>query len=499
MQMQPFEFPSKITHEFLASTLKLYRKMPDEELIRACSYFGFSSVQRSDFAPSLTVGAFLQQLLPALHSQVPISFRETPFLGDKAYQILEGVTTLQPLLGVNVARISDSLYFLWTSPAAPGSAYQMGVSVLIIDINKNTAIAGCTGSSVQFSTFQIFWYIFSRVHSIYRLRDAGSRHEFLSSLKPAFFLSQITDQCPLHIGHYILNNLGHLSHLESLNLLHYYARIYRPSGFDYFDDELAVCFREYTRLIAVSRQTGLSESIQDSLNRGCAVVCSRGSTLTSNLWRTIRFNLTIPPPDLNLFSVCIGIRGGSREALNLDQILRILAQEIHDQTGLCVNYVLDGMSASINNDKSTTAMLSSDRELVVVEKIQAAISDLPFVSLEPVVGLRLVDQLRKICKCRLAFGHLGGSTFKYMYLSGLDCIVHGHNEKGGLLFSELCHDETWSPIEYYMGSSYVKDKLAGESGPLYANYVLSESLCANYFRNFDFCKYLPVPRPGYNS
>lgn len=493
------EIPRIIDQKFLKKTVSLYSVNPEAEVDLARSVFCFNSVDRIDLDTSFTVSRFLLNLMPALGAHSPFSLLDPlPCLLNSPLYDETGVF-LKALNAVNTARIAKDKYLLWATLVAGNTRSTVGL--VFVDIATNSACVGCTNDGHIYSTIQILHRVFSLTHISAKMRTREARDAFLLGLCIADKFAHITDVHPLHFGHYIHNSLGHLLRLEELGLTSYFSVIYRSSRLDFFDDEtllLGRATRRKTRVLEISESNPSGgvlpqQLIPTALSEGYAVICSKDTIISGSLWRAVRkvlpkaCNEKIDPS----FSVCIGIRGGSREALNLDAILCILVNAIHSRTGCNVHLILDGMSESNSNSLNSTAALSEVKEQEIVQAIREAFKSDPRVRITSVVGLPLIQQLECIRQCRLAFGHQGSSTFKYMYLLGLDIIVHGHNSGTGLLFAKDCHDETWKPRELNLGPKYVESRFVDPgASPFYANYTLNEELCRQFFAGFDFARYL---------
>jgi hypothetical protein len=122
----------------------------------------------------------------------------------------------------------------------------------------------------------------------------------------------------------------------------------------------------------------------------------------------------------------VGLRGGSREALNLGDLIEALQVEMA-RRGKNAFYVLDGMAESVQNSQLSTRLLSEDleRELAISILDRVASKGGNGIS---IVGWPLMDQLAVLRQCSLVIGHQGSSSAKYMWMLGLTTIIHKPTE-----------------------------------------------------------------------
>lgn len=127
-----------------------------------------------------------------------------------------------------------------------------------------------------------------------------------------------------------------------------------------------------------------------------------------------------PEPDELILG--ISLRGGTREAVNLIEVVRLLFQNLL-RRGRRVFVVIDGIAASPNNKVSTTANLSQDKEEALAKNILDAAIEVGGRGIS-VVGWPLMDQLVGLSHCDVVIGHEGSSSAKSMWMLGLKTLIH---------------------------------------------------------------------------
>lgn len=490
MALQGLQVPARINSEFLRNTVRLAQSNSSIEIELACKLFEFDSLEKVFFSGSLSVCAYLQKLLPSLVKEIPLHLHEAPFLISEDIAPFPASFTPQPLNAVNTYRVNPTTYLCWSSQPL-GNMRQSHVSLVIIDIQTNKAILASTNIGFPHSACHLLHSIFSTSGMGNRLCKEQQRSVFLKTLTSSTHLVHCPARLVKHFGHYVLNDLSHIANLDYLGLTTYFDRIFRNSEFDYFDTEATTCFGKNTGALLDYSQGSTFEIQQQSIQNGYAVVCSKDSTVNGQLWRSLRSNLSIDMQDSTQYAVCIGIRGGTREALNICRISRHLAIAINRQTSLSVHFVIDGLAQSKNNNISSTANLSELREHEIANSIAMELMDLPFVTTESVVGMKLIDQLQRIGTCRLAFGHSGSSLHKHMNLAGLDCIIHGSRAEAFSSVTRLFHDEVWNPkcIPVPAIAIAPDHQSIDIHGSYNQNYSIDEELFSSFAQHLNFMSF----------
>lgn len=475
-----------LTRRFITETKILSERSATLEEAFSEEYFSVKTISRISYSSSLSVLAFLESLLPACVNQNQIDLSAFPFFGEGLPEIYRAPVSLTPLIGVNTCRINDDAYLLWASLQS-GSQKKSDVLLLIYDVKDQRLYYGCT-QGITYSSFEIILYTFRRCLPGNTIRNEMRRLEYLRGLEAAGSLSHVPDVCPPHFGHYVFNNLGHVARLNTFGLFQLFSTIYRLEIFDFFADCEVDIFIPSIHHHKIASSSSIQDAIQDAKAKGSSVICTKDVIINGDLWRSVHryFGEDLTSGSPGEFAICVGVRGGTRECLNIVDTVFALVQEIKKQLNVPIALVLDGMCQSRTNVISTSAMLSLDYELKICEEIANLFSCDDSVKVKTVVGLPLLDQLKFICTCNLAFGHQGSSTFKYMYLAGLPCIVHGPHA-GALLYADNCDDTQWQPIEIYLGPEFLSRTVPAENaGPFYCNYYCDIAQLAEEFASLDF-------------
>lgn len=236
-----------------------------------------------------------------------------------------------------------------------------------------------------------------------------------------------------HLGHYIMNDLAFAVRLfpkllttSSPCIL---ARV--DNGFIDYTDELRIIIPCSLSAGKIQHFKSRSELLNSVRKERAALISIYDATVTTNLAESVGFHLTatdiqpVAKQDLSSFNFVIGIglRGGTRQALNLDDLLCILQQRLYAR-GLRVCYVFDGLADSINNSISTTKDLNVDLEAQIAAKLSLKLRHLNAYCTS-VVGWKLVDQLQILKNCNLILAHQGSSSVKYSYLLSKPVLLHG--------------------------------------------------------------------------
>lgn len=128
------------------------------------------------------------------------------------------------------------------------------------------------------------------------------------------------------------------------------------------------------------------------------------------------------PPNSDELVLGISLRGGTREAINLCDVVENLLKALSIR-GEKVFLVIDGLAASCHNNISTTANLSQARESSIAANLLDAAVKFGCRGIS-LVGWPLMDQLTCLSYCDVVVAHVGSSSAKSMWLLGLKTIIH---------------------------------------------------------------------------
>lgn len=478
-----------LTKQFIVQTKLLSEASPSDEEHFSQEYFSINQISRIQYSGRLSVSDFLAKLVPACTKRVSINLTSYPFDAEGLPDRLQQNISITPLVGVNTCLVDENVFLLWASLQS-SSQKQSDVLLVLYDLSDNKAFYGST-EGLHYSSFEVFLYTFRRCLPPNAIRKVEPRINYLRELPVADDLAHVPDVCPIHFGHYIFNNLGHIVRLQSLGLLSSFAHIYRLSIFDFFADNESQIFFDSQSRPKLKIAPSIQEAILSAKSHNSSVFCTKDVIINGAMWKAMHvYQHKDDCINADVLKICIGVRGGTRECLNILEAIDCLIQEIRLQIDLPIVLVIDGISQSSTNASTTTSMLSLEYELTIAKSIFNHFHLDEKVAVQSVVGLPMLDQLRHIVSCNFAFGHQGSSTFKYMYLAGLPCIVHGPNT-GALLYADNCIDPTWSPIEIFFGREYISEVIPAEgAGPFYCNYRFDISKLKRGFAELEFSSFI---------
>ncbi|MDC3011322.1 hypothetical protein OAZ24_03730 [Synechococcus sp. AH-736-G21] len=250
-----------------------------------------------------------------------------------------------------------------------------------------------------------------------------------------------------HLGHNVMNTLGPLVYfVENYTNDEKYAPIElfisknnvftsRSHVKELVGDQFNVNFVEnYEQVDEYSRQNRFA-SFQ--LN-ACIVPPS-----LSKKTRKYLSNSYSSPRELssdNAITLAIGVRGGSRQAMNLQDVIHELCKQLR-KNNMNIQFVIDGMSkSSFASSSKSTAEIDLDLEKRIAYDIHQLILDNNF-QCDNIVGIPIEKQLNELKRCDLIVGHQGSLSAKYAWLLGVDTILHGPVNLSKIYQkSEICDD-----------------------------------------------------------
>lgn len=460
-----------------------------EELLTTSNIFGFRSLRYYKASPVLTVSSFLAFILPTVSKKLPVDLREPPFMIKVPPTELSTPFFVSPLNGVNALKTDNGGYFIWATQVL-GNNRPSHVTLVYISKNFQDAIIISSGIEYPSSSFQFVHGVLSQSPFFYsHLKAADTREDYLGSLTISTTSDLVFVPATLtsHFGHYIQQKLAHLSRLERLGLLSYFSKIYLSNDDDYLPDVPSYCFNLGTRDRIAMHDMNREEIIRKCLDNSFAVISTKDSTMDSSLWRSIKSHAELHLATSKVYSIVVGVRGGTRQAKNLPKVLPSLVSAIHEQTNQNVHIVIDGMAKSINNSSSTHADLSLGKEQEIASQIKLSLSTMSYASCMCVVGLDMYSQLKEIMCCRFALGHAGSSTFKYMTLAGIPVILHGIKRPWND-YSTFFRDETWAPRCLSFNDVEPDKALNG----LHTNYLIREQEFAEFVQSLDYNSFVDL-------
>jgi hypothetical protein len=245
-----------------------------------------------------------------------------------------------------------------------------------------------------------------------------------------------------HLGHYILSDLG--PSLDCLSLVSdaksESVEVYRRGNVFLPPDAERVIFSSvadvdhYLSPLPTGASRAEMKRYAERVNKG--IISIFGCRVSRKLERCLKNSLlcnhdfpAVLKDSAALFNhsiaIGVGVRGGGRQLVNLDEILseldRLLASAGYGNRV----YVLDGMAKvlQVGKDRSEN-VLSLDQDLLVAKQIAQRLTGQGAHALI-VAGLPLLDQLKLLEKCNAIIGHIGSSSAKYSWLLGAPTVVHG--------------------------------------------------------------------------
>jgi hypothetical protein len=421
----------------------------------ACHIFEFTDLKWLRINQLPNGEDFLATTIPCLRKGSLLDLSGIPFGYQGLPNELQCPVRIRPLVGLNVLAISaeggefDRFFLLWTHT----SNQRTDVAVLILDLAEQTAYLQSSNARMAFADLYTIMK-FSVPQAMWA--RAQARADWLRSLVVAEQLALVPLPCPTHFGHYVQNNLCHLSRLEELGVTGHCSSVYRPGPYDYFseEEEKAFFMQDTQSLVEVVPSFEAAKVLAGK--RSQALIASKGATLSGHLARCLQSSLTPQANevtewggDTEIYRLCVGVRGGSREAINLveviDQVIRGLLDRQHNP----VHLVVDGMSQSLLNSKDTTRFLSLEREEQLALALAGLQQQLPRLSVESVVNKPMFVQMEAIARCNATISHFGSSFFKYMVMAGRPVIVHGDRPAFADKYAET------PPPNYFLGPDYI--------------------------------------------
>lgn len=403
---------------------------------------------------------------------------------------------------------SSDLYLLHILNTA--SLTQPCLSLLLISEQRNSAVI-----TVPFSDRPHFW---KRLTLKQRLQERVPFHwSRLSERKELYNMLREPSQCLIstfinyHFGHYVVNDLGPAvalyQHIESIPSFFKLARVdcgYLTPDSENFvlsgrhdDNELINFFSSPSSLDSYVEQHDLSvlslwgchvePTLSINLTR---LLLSRESQLVDDLDRNLTGKLR------SRIVIGIGVRGGTREALNLDEVVDaiIAMYQRHEYADICL--VIDGLAANpADEEPSPTRKLAIEKEHLVAKRISDRVGALGVKTLS-VIGQSLEWQLYCLMHCQVIIGHIGSSSAKYLCMLNRPQLIHspsgmpprtslkdpwlrGINLYFGVSFRGVEH-----AVELYTPRSFVIDTQDSIGGPARDNYRLDPGLMAAMFHGF---------------
>ncbi len=394
-------------------------------------------------------------------------------------QELSADTTLLPLNGVNTFRVcpggdvTSKQYVMWNT----NSNQANNISILFVDDKANEAYF--LPAQIRHTMPELKSLLSSCLSSVAGF-SSKKRSKQLNNLETATSIAHAVLQHPAHFGHYVQNNLSHISRLEQRGVLWQFQHIYRAGPCDFFSpQEEQLFFSERTGAL-FDQVKDLQQAKKTARDRGEALVASKGSTLYGiGLSTHLRQHITSSSKDGRNdeshreahLKLCVGVRGGSKEAINLTEIIESLIQRIRKKMGCNVDLLIDGMSASSLNSLGTTAYLSLEREQQLSATFASFAQTHNGLTVESVVNMPMIEQVTKISECHASISHFGSSCYKYGALAGIPVIEHGMYS----LSDRLNNKGKEVPPTFYFGQEYI---LSQSEGPhvLRNNYFLNKDL-----------------------
>lgn len=233
-----------------------------------------------------------------------------------------------------------------------------------------------------------------------------------------------------HLGHYVLNGLG-----PSIAASDFFRRIQsheinsniilatRTNG--YIDDSLE---KDILRFPGLHLQLGEDMGIQKyAQGLPAALFNVAASIVPDSIPLSVRKILNpIKPFDEALTVIGVGVRGGTRQALNLPDLVERLSRTLISR-GLSPHIIVDGLASSVNNSETTTAKLDITEEQRIGDYLASRLREIGCTATS-VIGMSLLDQLNLLQHCKAYIGHMGSSSAKSLWLLGIKTITHGPHE-----------------------------------------------------------------------
>lgn len=456
----PFVF---LTTESLMRGLPAYIGSEDFSLLVAdvaCHVYEFKDLHVVQAKTRADGEQFLSVIVSCMATGEPMELSAAQLTSDAIPEALRGPVRVLPRAGLNVAALTaegqteDRFYLLWTHT----SNQTTDAAILLLDLQEQTAFLQPSIPAMAYADLYTIMK-FSVPQATWPRAEA--RSAWLRALAPAAELALVPLPCPTHFGHYIQNNLCHLSRLEELGVTGHCAMVYRPGPYDYFNSEEEASFFLPGTQAKMQPVPSINEAKAYAIERGQALISSKGATLSRHIATCLQQSLEQQHDNKDkilsedTYQLCVGIRGGSREALNLVAVMEQVLQGLLDRQSKPVHLIVDGMSQSRLNSMDTTRFLSLEREQELTQQLCKLAEQHPRLTVQPVVNLPMFDQMQAIARCNACISHFGSSFFKYMVMAGRPVIVHGDRPA----FADKYADTP--PPNYFLGPDYVTQFGAG--------------------------------------
>jgi hypothetical protein len=364
---------------------------------------------------------------------------------DFAVHALVGTNALKL---VEIKNHEEEYYLFWVNPSNQFDT----IAALIIHPRRNEAVLVTSRGGSPIDDLKALNRLCFVGHSFF---TEAERNTMIKCLAETTELAHVVSPHPVHFGHYVQNNLCHLSRLESLGVTDHFSIIYRASLYDFFTQEqerrffmgsTADRFQEIESFKAIRQLTRTNNQ---------ALIASKGSTMTSRLsaCRNTNTSESIFSTDYEAAEevrLCVGVRGGSREAVNLCAVISDVVEQFKEHVNRPMTLYIDGMSASALNNQSTTKFLSLDREHQIardIAELSQKHADLTVISL---IDRPMFEQVRSISTCHAAISHFGSSSYKYAALAGIPVIEHGMRQ-----LSNRLEVDPNAPKCYFLGPEFI--------------------------------------------
>lgn len=371
---------------------------------------------------------------------------------DFAVRALVGTNTLKL---VEIDNHEEEYYLFWVNPSNQFDT----IAALILQPRSNDAVLITSQGGSPIDDLKALNRLCFVGDSFFS--EAG-RKAMIKCMTETTELAHVISPHPVHFGHYVQNNLCHLSRLEALGVTEYFSIIYRTSLYDFFTKEeehqfFMGCtsnhFKEIENFKAIRQITQTSKQ---------ALVASKGSTMTSRLSVCRSKNILESTVSADSWvaeevRLCVGVRGGSREAVNLCDVISDVVGQLKQHVDRPMTLYVDGMSASMLNNQSTTKFLSLEREHLIASDMAELSHKYAHLKVISLIDRPMFEQVRSISTCHAAISHFGSSTYKYAALAGIPVIEHGMRQ-----LSNRMEADPNAPKCFFLGPEFIS---ALESGP----------------------------------
>jgi hypothetical protein len=314
-----------------------------------------------------------------------------------------------------------------------------------------------------------------------------------------------------HLGHYVVNDLGPSTALyDLLKLKPLFFRLARINcGYLQPDTESAVISGEQAQNSLVHFFPSLSAFENHVQQHGLAVLSLWGAHVEPNLSQnTIKLlqGKEFQSSDRNdrfrtsalrsRIVIGVGVRGGTRQALNLDEVIEAIVKTFHPHEYADICLVIDGLAAKkVDNEAGSSKLLSVEAEHLIVASILSRLDSLG-VKIVSVIDEPLESQLNCLMHCHVIIGHTGSSSAKYLCLLNKPQLLHSPRGVDSRLPKQpwlcgigICFGRAFRgsehAIELYTPSAFVKETEKSDRGGVgRVNYRLDPDLMAAMFHGF---------------